>query len=223
KSEKIKKKLKLLEGFNYYSFLFDFPQISLGTTALLEDLLQQQYDEKNIRRRVYDALNVLMKQIEKKAAYLQELEEQFVGLQNLIQRNQELCASGNVITGGVSLPFILVQICPHATVEVEISEDMQLVHFDFNRYMNMTDLQNIHFLFLHDDNCVLNLMNLCGRPESDDANCDLIPNATPHILIPNVMGTSSSTIGPTSPPLQLILKARVKQSTDPYATGYLFQ
>ncbi|KAI3950262.1 hypothetical protein MKW92_034131, partial [Papaver armeniacum] len=161
KSEKIKKKLKLLEGFNYYSFLFDFPQISLGT---------QQYDEKNIWRRVYDALNVLMamdiiskdkkyihwkglprttvhdsnvfglrSSIEKKDAYLQELEEQFVGLQNLIQRNRFMCF-GNVITGGVSLPFILVRT-----------------------------------LFeLHDDNYVINLMNLCGRPESDDANCVVV-------------------------------------------------
>ncbi|KAF9665064.1 hypothetical protein SADUNF_Sadunf16G0083300 [Salix dunnii] len=106
---------------------------------------QQQYDEKNIRRRVYDALNVLMaldiiskdkkeiqwkglprtslsdieelkaerlglrNRIEKKAAYLQELEEQFVGLQNLIQRNEQLYSSGNAPSGGVSLPFILVQ------------------------------------------------------------------------------------------------------------------
>ncbi|MCL7033539.1 hypothetical protein MKW94_025279 [Papaver nudicaule] len=209
----------------------------------------QQYDEKNIRRRVYDALNVLMamdiiskdkkeiqwkglprttvhdveqlkaeraglrSRIEKKAAYLQELEEQFVGLQNLIQRNEELCTSGSGITGGVSLPFILVQTRPHATVEVEISEDMQLVHFDFNS----TPFE------LHDDNYVLKSMNLCGRPESDDANCDAMETggdesyivvdvdqpATPHSLIPNAVGTSS-TRGPTSPPLPGILKARVK-------------
>ncbi|KAG7030882.1 Transcription factor-like protein DPB, partial [Cucurbita argyrosperma subsp. argyrosperma] len=115
----------------------------------------QQYDEKNIRRRVYDALNVLMamdiiskdkkeiqwkglprtslndieelkaerlglrNRIEKKAAYLQELEEQnaalmvsgyqYVGLQNLIQRNEQLFSSENAPSGGVSLPFILVQ------------------------------------------------------------------------------------------------------------------
>ncbi|KAI3964557.1 hypothetical protein MKW92_025408 [Papaver armeniacum] len=223
---------------------FSDPTNSLGSPD------QQQYDEKNIRRRVYDALNVLMamdiiskdkkeiqwkglprttvhdveelkaeraglrSRIEKKAAYLQELEEQFVGLQNLIQRNEQLCASGNGITGGVSLPFILVQTRPHATVEVEISEDMQLVHFDFNS----TPFE------LHDDNYVLKSMNLCGRPESDDANCDVVETgggegcmmvdvdqpATPHILIPNAVGTSSSTRGPTSPPLPGILKARVK-------------
>ncbi|KAJ6755902.1 TRANSCRIPTION FACTOR DP [Salix purpurea] len=151
---------------------------------------QQQYDEKNIRRRVYDALNVLMaldiiskdkkeiqwkglprtslsdieelkaerlglrNRIEKKAAYLQELEEQFVGLQNLIQRNEQLYSSGNAPSGGVSLPFILVQTRPHATVEVEISEDMQLVHFDFNS----TPFE------LHDDNYVLKAMKFCERP-----------------------------------------------------------
>ncbi|KDO49992.1 hypothetical protein CISIN_1g018827mg [Citrus sinensis] len=107
---------------------------------------QQQYDEKNIRRRVYDALNVLMamdiiskdkkeiqwkglprtslndieelkaerlglrNRIEKKTAYLQELEDQFVGLQNLIQRNERLYSSGNAPSGGVALPFILVQV-----------------------------------------------------------------------------------------------------------------
>ncbi|KAG2310279.1 hypothetical protein Bca52824_021836 [Brassica carinata] len=145
---------------------------------------QQQYDEKNIRRRVYDALNVLMamdiiskdkkeiqwrglprtslsdieelkaerlsvrNRIEKKTAYSQELEEQYVGLQNLIRRNEHLYSSGNAPTGGVALPFILVQTRPHATVEVEISEDMQLVHFDFNS----TPFE------LHDDNFVLKTM-----------------------------------------------------------------
>ncbi|KAJ3682491.1 hypothetical protein LUZ60_015064 [Juncus effusus] len=129
---------------------------------------QQQYDEKNIRRRVYDALNVLMAmdiiskdkkdiqwkglprtslndveelrselmgvkgRIDKKAAYLQELQDKCIGLQNLVQRNEQLYGSGNSPSGAVALPFILVQTRPHATVEVEISEDMQLVHFDFN-------------------------------------------------------------------------------------------
>ncbi|KAM0865888.1 hypothetical protein ACQ4PT_042971 [Festuca glaucescens] len=130
----------------------------------------QQYDEKNIRRRVYDALNVLMAmeiiskdkkeiqwkglprtssftsvcaclqtelaglkgRIEKKSAYLQELQDQYLGMQNLVLRNEELYGSGTTPSGGVALPFILIQTRPHAMVEVEISEDMQLVHFDFN-------------------------------------------------------------------------------------------
>ncbi|XP_044473582.1 transcription factor-like protein DPB [Mangifera indica] len=204
---------------------------------------QQQYDEKNIRRRVYDALNVLMamdiiskdkkeiqwkglprtslndieelkaerlglrNRIEKKTAYLQELEEQFVGLQNLIQRNEQLYSSGDAPSGGVALPFILVQTRPHATVEVEISEDMQLVHFDFNS----TPFE------LHDDNYVLKAMKFCERPQSDN----MVPN------FPVDGGESSSMSGmyqsqlllppsntlsrpPTSPPIPGILKARVK-------------
>ncbi|EPS74178.1 hypothetical protein M569_00574, partial [Genlisea aurea] len=157
------------------------------TNTLAPD--QQQYDEKNIRRRVYDALNVLMamdiiskdkkeiqwkglprtslndieelkneriglrSRIEKKASYLEELEEQYIGLQNLIARNECIYESGNAPTGGVALPFILVQTRPHATVEVEISEDMQLVHFDFNS----TPFE------LHDDNYVLKAMKLCDK------------------------------------------------------------
>lgn len=35
---------------------------------------------------------------------------QYVGLQNLIQRNKQLYGSGNTPTGGVALPFILVQV-----------------------------------------------------------------------------------------------------------------
>ncbi|MED6151913.1 hypothetical protein PIB30_086904 [Stylosanthes scabra] len=202
---------------------------------------QQQYDEKNIRRRVYDALNVLMamdiiskdkkeiqwkglprtnvndieelkterlalrSKIEKKTAYLQELEEQFVGIQNLIKRNEQLYSSENP-PGGVSLPFILVQTRPHATVEVEISEDMQLVHFDFNS----TPFE------LHDDNYVLKAMKFCGRPQSDN---------TTHNLADGGEGSSMSGLNqsqvppsvtnlpvrpPTSPPLPGILKARVK-------------
>ncbi|KAK4404764.1 Transcription factor-like protein DPB [Sesamum angolense] len=208
---------------------------------------QQQYDEKNIRRRVYDALNVLMamdiiskdkkeiqwkglprtslndieelkterlglrSRIEKKAAYLEELEEQYVGLQNLIQRNEQLYGSGNAPSGGVALPFILVQTRPHATVEVEISEDMQLVHFDFNS----TPFE------LHDDNYVLKAMKFCEKPQVDGAGTShnlptmdggessSMANAyqpqIPHPSRPNVSGRP-----PTSPPLPGILKARVK-------------
>ena len=31
--------------------------------------------------------------------------------------------------------FLSMQTRPQATVEVEISEDMQVVHFDFNRFV----------------------------------------------------------------------------------------
>ncbi|XP_027123245.1 transcription factor-like protein DPB isoform X2 [Coffea eugenioides] len=204
---------------------------------------QQQYDEKNIRRRVYDALNVLMamdiiskdkkeiqwkglprtslndieelknerlglrNRIEKKAAYLEELEEQYVGLQNLIQRNEQLYGSGNAPSGGVALPFILVQTRPHATVEVEISEDMQLVHFDFNS----TPFE------LHDDNYVLKAMKFCERPQSDNVpqnvSADGGESSMANVFQPQVHQPSIPSIParpPTSPPLPGILKARVK-------------
>lgn len=34
----------------------------------------------------------------------------YVGLQNLIKRNKQLYGSGNAPSGGVALPFILVQV-----------------------------------------------------------------------------------------------------------------
>ncbi|MFS7914902.1 putative transcription factor DP, E2F-DP heterodimerization region [Helianthus anomalus] len=52
----------------------------------------------------------LKNRIEKKNAYLRELEDQRVGLQNLIKRNEQLYSSGNTPSGGVALPFILVQV-----------------------------------------------------------------------------------------------------------------
>ncbi|KAL0316756.1 UNVERIFIED_CONTAM: Transcription factor-like protein DPB [Sesamum radiatum] len=205
---------------------------------------QQQYDEKNIRRRVYDALNVLMamdiiskdkkeiqwkglprtsvndieelkterlglqSRIEKKAAYLEELEEQYVGLQNLIKRNEQLYGSGNAPSGGVALPFILVQTRPHATVEVEISEDMQLVHFDFSS----TPFE------LHDDNYVLKAMKFCEKPQIDVVANNPAKNAgesssMANVYQPQIPHPSRSSISgrpPTSPPLPGILKARVK-------------
>ncbi|KAI3705322.1 hypothetical protein L1987_75558 [Smallanthus sonchifolius] len=213
-------------------------QVHVTTQSVYTYSLQHQYDEKNIRRRVYDALNVLMamdiiskdkkeihwkglpqagfnnseelkknrlalqNRFEKKSAYLRELEDQYVGLQNLIQRNEQLYSSGNAPTGGVALPFILVQTRPHATVEVEISEDMQLVHFDFNS----TPFE------IHDDNHVLKAMKLCDQPKGGDD----MPNSRP--MDSGACSSPSSTLQATvpsarpspSPPLPGILKGRVK-------------
>ncbi|CAF1696272.1 unnamed protein product, partial [Brassica napus] len=206
---------------------------------------QQQYDEKNIRRRVYDALNVLMamdivskyqkeilwrglprtslsdiqelkaerlslrNRIEKKTEYSQELEEHHVGLQNLIRRNEHLYSSGNAPSGGVTLPFILVQTRPHATVEVEISEDMQLVHFDFNT----TPFE------LHDDNFVLKTMKFCDQPPLNNGHNNN-SHETSHSFVPedNKEGLSTDPKLPqqpvnapvTSPPLSGIIKSSVK-------------
>uniref|UniRef100_A0A1J3GX90 Transcription factor-like protein DPB n=1 Tax=Noccaea caerulescens TaxID=107243 RepID=A0A1J3GX90_NOCCA len=186
---------------------------------------QQQYDEKNIRRRVYDALNVLMamdiiskdkkeiqwrglprtslsdieelkaerlslrSRIEKKTAYFQELEEQYVGLQNLIQRNEHLYSSGNAPSGGVSLPFILVQTRPHATVEVEISEDMQLVHFDFNS----TPFE------LHDDNFVLKTMKFCDQPPLNNGRSNNSQDTSRNVVPENNKEGASTDPAPPQP------------------------
>ncbi|KAG0516496.1 hypothetical protein BDA96_09G008200 [Sorghum bicolor] len=154
----------------------------------------QQHDEKNIRRRVYDALNVLIAteiiskdkkeiqwrglprtsmndmeelkteviglkaRINKKNAYLQDLQEQYACLQNLVRQNKQLHGSGDAPSGQLDLPFLLVQTRPHATVEVEMSEDMQLLHFDFNS----TPFE------LHDDSDVLKAMGLSGKIRKAD-------------------------------------------------------
>ncbi|KAK8935546.1 Transcription factor-like protein DPB [Platanthera zijinensis] len=207
---------------------------------------QQQYEEKNIRRRVYDALNVLMAmdiiskdkkeiqwkglprtslndveelkaermalkgRVDKKTAYLQELEDQIVGLQNLIVRNEQLHDAQNGPSGGVALPFILVQTRPHATVEVEIAEDMQLVHFDFNS----TPFE------LHDDTYVLKAMRFCEREDnecvheriSNGGECSSSQVRCPPQLQQAAMPSLSSSIKPPTPttPIPGILKARLK-------------
>lgn len=126
------------------------------------------YDEKNIRRRVYDAINVLMAldiiakekkaiiwkgfpasrgginpmqrlaaqraaaatEVERKAAFLADLVEQQKALKGLLERNASKRPSATTGTE-LQLPFILVQAKPDATVEVQISEDMRDVQFDF--------------------------------------------------------------------------------------------
>ncbi|KAM5560095.1 transcription factor-like protein DPA [Rosa sericea] len=161
-----------------------------GETEALSEV--QLFDEKNIRRRVYDALNVLMamdiitkekKQIQwkglpdtnvidlegikaqrvklmgrigAKEAYLKDLEEQMADLQNLMLRNKQLLKSGNSCHKGFSFPFILAQTSNNATVEIEISEDMQLVHCDFNSTP----------FSLHDDTSILKLLRCHQLPES---------------------------------------------------------
>ncbi|KAG8367827.1 hypothetical protein BUALT_Bualt16G0113100 [Buddleja alternifolia] len=172
---------------------------------------QQQYDEKNIRRRVYDALNVLMamdiiskdkKEIQWRGLPrtsmndIEELKTERLGLRNRIEKK------------AAYLEELEEQTRPHATVEVEISEDMQLVHFDFNS----TPFE------LHDDNYVLKAMKFCEKPQiegkaqntsTDGGESSSMANVyqpqIPHQSRSNVSGRPS-----TSPPLPGILKARVK-------------
>ncbi|MED6176749.1 hypothetical protein PIB30_091252, partial [Stylosanthes scabra] len=144
----------------------------------------------------------LRNRIEKKAAYLQELEEQVRNAYSLmIYFGNELWSlsvfrtSYNGMSNYVAqemVPvevylclFILVQTRPHATVEVEISEDMQLVLFDFNRYkgFNCLALYILSERMMNADCVILCVFLIIERPE---------------------LGP------PSSPPLPGILKARVK-------------
>jgi hypothetical protein len=147
-------------------------------------LNENEYNEKNIRRRVYDALNVfmaldiiardkkeirwkglpitckkdveevkmdrnkVMSSVQKKAAFLKELREKVSSLESLMSRNQEMVVKTQGPAEGFTLPFILLETNPHAVVEIEISEDMQLVHLDFNSTP----------FSVHDDAYILKLM-----------------------------------------------------------------
>ncbi|KAF3664349.1 Transcription factor-like protein DPA [Capsicum baccatum] len=206
---KLKKGSKIVEGgLRQYSIMVckkveDKGRITYGEVAdeIIAEFMAtdsnssvpiSESDEKNVRRRVYDSLNVLMAldvierdrkeihwkglpnsdardmeeikmlhaelmaKIGKKAAYLQDLEEQLANLQNLKLRNEKLCKSTKGSSQGVSLPFVLVQTARHAKLNIEISEDNQLVHFDFESFI----------FTLHDDADVLKLMRHHGLLES---------------------------------------------------------
>ncbi|KAL2329241.1 hypothetical protein Fmac_022668 [Flemingia macrophylla] len=178
---------------------------------------QQQYDEKNIRRRVYDALNVLMamdiiskdkKEIQWKGlprTSVNDIEElkvcpQSGGAERLALRNR-------IEKKTAYLQELEEQTGSHATVEVEISEDMQLVHFDFNSSP----------FELHDDNYVLKAMKFSEKPQDDNMTLNLtdggedssISGLSQPPIPPTFLNVSNKP--PTSPPLPGILKARVKQ------------
>ncbi|KAH7867137.1 hypothetical protein Vadar_029315 [Vaccinium darrowii] len=108
-------------------------------------------EEKNIRRRVYDALNVLMaldvivkegKEIRWKGLPSTDVKDME---QNKALREKLMNQIGKK---AAYLKELEEQTNPHATVEIEISEDMQLVHFDFNSTP----------FSLHDDAYILKLL-----------------------------------------------------------------
>ncbi|XP_020080427.1 transcription factor-like protein DPB isoform X2 [Ananas comosus] len=172
---------------------------------------QQQYDEKNIRRRVYDALNVLMAMdiISKDKKEIQWKGLPRTSLNDIEELKAERMALKNRIEKKTAyLQELQDQTRPHATVEVEISEDMQLVHFDFNS----TPFE------LHDDSYVLKAMRFCERgqkegscePSSNGGECSSTPNTHQHHM-PQPTGPDTMAKPPiNSPPIPGILKGRVK-------------
>lgn len=169
----------------------------IADLATLNNTSEFEFDEKNIRRRVYDAFNVLLainviakdkkeiqwigfpststkaledlkkrhmnvaNRIHAKATYLRELEAKVFDIRKLIVRNQRMHDSGNASSEVVALPFLLVQTNPKATVEIEISQDMQLVHFDFNGSP----------FSLHDEAAILNMMRSPQSAAKNQPSC----------------------------------------------------
>ncbi|CAN1307856.1 Transcription factor-like protein DPB, partial [Linum perenne] len=155
---------------------------------------QPQFDEKNIRRRVYDALNVLMAldiiSKDKKEIHWKGLPR--TNLSDIDEiKAERLSARNRIEKKAHYLQELEDQTRPHATVEVEISEDMQLVHFDFNS----TPFE------LHDDNYVLKAMKLLQIPDNNGQATNMV-----------VEGSSihQQLLPPASPPIPGIIKARVK-------------
>ncbi|GAQ78804.1 Transcription factor DP [Klebsormidium nitens] len=186
------------KGRTTYNEVADELVREIAEAGAMNSPSDQSYDEKNIRRRVYDALNVLMaldiivkdkkeihwrglpsaavadigmlkdeksrveEQMAKKQRYLGSLHQQFGSYENLVMQNQRLHGQGEGPGEGIAFPFVLIKTKPQATVEVEISEDMQLVHFDFN--------DTPYKMLDHD--AILELMGLVNRPSDGAAEAD---------------------------------------------------
>ncbi|CAM0956953.1 unnamed protein product [Alopecurus aequalis] len=169
----------------------------------------QQYDEKNIRRRVYDALNVLMAMdiISKDKKEIQWKGLPQTSLSDIDKFKTELIGlKGRIDKKSAYLQELQDQTRPHATVEVEISEDMQLVHFDFNS----TPFE------LHDDSFILKEMGFSGKEETDGTMA-LVANGVECSSTSNIYGHQAPQPSrpngirlQTSPPIPGILKGRVK-------------
>uniref|UniRef100_A0A2N9IPZ7 E2F/DP family winged-helix DNA-binding domain-containing protein n=1 Tax=Fagus sylvatica TaxID=28930 RepID=A0A2N9IPZ7_FAGSY len=131
----------------------EFAGTHSDTAASLES------DEKNIRRRVYDALNVLMAldiiARDKKEIWWKGLPN--TNIKDLEEIKALRVEMMNRIRKKVAyLKDLEEQTSPHAMVEIEISEDMQLAHLDFNSSP----------FSLHDDAYILKLMRFNQQPES---------------------------------------------------------
>lgn len=58
----------------------------------------------------YDRISTALCFLSSILLILPVLPPKYIGLQNLIQRNEQLYSSGDMPSGGVALPFILVQV-----------------------------------------------------------------------------------------------------------------
>uniref|UniRef100_A0A8C1C408 Transcription factor n=1 Tax=Cyprinus carpio carpio TaxID=630221 RepID=A0A8C1C408_CYPCA len=168
------------------------------------------YDQKNIRRRVYDALNVLMamniiskdkKEIKwigfptNSAQECQDLEQ--IAFKNLVQRNRQAeqqskrAPAPNTV---IHLPFIIVNTSKRTVIDCSISNDKFEYLFNFD---NMFEI--------HDDVEVLKRMGLAfglesGRcsPEQLKIAKSLVPKALQPYVTEMAQGAINQLIGELS-------------------------
>ncbi|KAL9844832.1 transcription factor Dp-2 isoform 4-T4 [Geothlypis trichas] len=149
----------------------------------------QAYDQKNIRRRVYDALNVLMAMNiiskEKKeirwiglptnsAQECQNLEQ--IAFKNLVQRNQQNEQQNQgppSLTSTIQLPFLIVNTSKRTIIDCSISSDKFEYLFNFDNTFE-----------IHDDSEVLKRMGMsfgleAGKCSAEDLRTakSLVPKA----------------------------------------------
>ncbi|XP_057222930.1 transcription factor Dp-2 isoform X4 [Malurus melanocephalus] len=149
----------------------------------------QAYDQKNIRRRVYDALNVLMAMNiiskEKKeirwiglptnsAQECQNLEQ--IAFKNLVQRNQQNEQQNQgppSLNSTIQLPFLIVNTSKRTIIDCSISSDKFEYLFNFDNTFE-----------IHDDSEVLKRMGMsfgleAGKCSAEDLRTakSLVPKA----------------------------------------------
>ncbi|KAJ8920628.1 hypothetical protein NQ315_004767 [Exocentrus adspersus] len=117
------------------------------TNAASNNSLAEQYDQKNIRRRVYDALN-LEKEMQKKISSIREKEKQLddlilnqIAFKNLAQRNKEAEKLHGVPTTNsyIQLPFIVVNTNKKTVINCSISNDKMEYLFQFSDKFEIND------------------------------------------------------------------------------------
>ncbi|KAM4659893.1 transcription factor Dp-2 isoform 4-T5 [Amazona ochrocephala] len=150
----------------------------------------QAYDQKNIRRRVYDALNVLMAMNiiskEKKeirwiglptnsAQECQNLEQ--IAFKNLVQRNQQNEQRNQgppALNSTIQLPFLIVNTSKRTVIDCSISSDKFEYLFNFDNTFE-----------IHDDSEVLKRMGMSFGLES--GKCSAEDLRTAKSLVPKAL------------------------------------
>ncbi|XP_058700087.1 transcription factor Dp-2 isoform X4 [Poecile atricapillus] len=176
----------------------------------------QAYDQKNIRRRVYDALNVLMAMNiiskEKKeirwiglptnsAQECQNLEQ--IAFKNLVQRNQQNEQQNQgppSLTSTIQLPFLIVNTSKRTIIDCSISSDKFEYLFNFDNTFE-----------IYDDSEVLKRMGMsfgleAGKCSAEDLRTakSLVPKALESYITDMSAGFSWINQGFLSSPAQAV-------------------